>query len=141
MFERLFISQFKNCRLHGAEIHRVLWKIKIFVYFCGSVQPISLRTLENLKDFCRVSQNDLALLRRIGKASSSLFPRSMDYHSVNDITLGLAQSDHILSASTVMHFVKRCHYFWKNSFGQFHQHFTSTYCANIFWTKNNKAKL
>ncbi len=44
-FERLFISQVKNCKLHRAEVHRVLWKIKIFVYFCGSVQPISLRTL------------------------------------------------------------------------------------------------
>ncbi len=45
MFERFFISKFKNCRLQRAEVHRVLWKIKEFVYFCGSVQPISLRTL------------------------------------------------------------------------------------------------
>ncbi len=44
MFERFFISKFKNCRLHRAEVHRVLWKIKEFVYFCGSVQPISPRT-------------------------------------------------------------------------------------------------
>jgi hypothetical protein len=45
MFERFFISKFKICRLHRAEVHRVLWKIKEFVCFCGSVQPISLRTL------------------------------------------------------------------------------------------------
>jgi hypothetical protein len=32
----VFRSKFKNCRLHRAEV----------VYFCGSVQPISLRTLE-----------------------------------------------------------------------------------------------
>jgi len=45
MFEKIFISKFKNCRLHRAEVHRVLWKIKEYVYFCGSVQPISLRTM------------------------------------------------------------------------------------------------
>jgi len=28
MFERLFISKFKNCRLHRAEVNRVLWKSK-----------------------------------------------------------------------------------------------------------------
>jgi len=56
IFERLFISQFKNARLRCAEVNRMLWKIKNFVYFCWSVQPISLRTLVTTIDRVRLSK-------------------------------------------------------------------------------------
>jgi len=45
LFKGCFISKFKNRRLLRAEVHRVLLKIKKFVYFWGSVQPIYLITL------------------------------------------------------------------------------------------------
>ncbi len=45
LFKSCYKSIIKFAKPDKTEIHRVLWKIKKIVYFCGSNQPVSLITL------------------------------------------------------------------------------------------------
>jgi len=65
--------------LRRTEVHRVLWKIKEFVYFFGSVQPITLRTLSSNELYRLPSLFDTFL--------RNLHPRRYNLHCVNTLVL------------------------------------------------------